>query len=40
MLNDVLMTPCHHIPIHVYFMSSLYTMFSHRRVHHFGVLKQ
>ena len=27
MLNDVLMTPCHHIQIHVYFMSSLYTMF-------------
>ena len=29
MLSDVLMTPCHHIQIHVYFMDSLYTMFSH-----------
>ena len=29
MLNDVLMTPWHHIQIHVYFISSLYPMFSH-----------
>ena len=29
MLNDVFMTPCHHIQIHVYFMSSLHTMFTH-----------